>query len=162
MEHVSTEPSKPDDLDAALRAAFGAESSPAQPSILRILQQRTGTRLDLELPDVDGDGGAPVRIDDEAKALRDPTGRYQLLGELARGGVGVVYKGRDQDLGRDVAMKVLRAEYANHPDILERFVEEAQIGGQLQHPGIVPEYDLGLQRGDRPYFAMKLVKRDTR
>ncbi|MBK7875969.1 MAG: tetratricopeptide repeat protein [Planctomycetes bacterium] len=158
---MSTEEHKPDDLDAALRAAFGAESSPAQPSILRILQQRTGTRLDLELPDVDGDGGAPVRIDDEAKALRDPTGRYQLLGELARGGVGVVYKGRDQDLGRDVAMKVLRAEYANHPDILERFVEEAQIGGQLQHPGIVPVYELGLQRGERPYFAMKLVKGET-
>ena len=161
METVSTDASKPDDLDAALRAAFGAESSPAQPSILRILQQRTGSRLDLELPEIGGDTHPLVRIDDEAKALRDPAGRYQLLGELARGGVGVVYKGRDQDLGRDVAMKVLRAEYANHPDILERFVEEAQIGGQLQHPGIVPVYEIGLQRGERPYFAMKLVKGET-
>ena len=84
-----------------------------------------------------------------------------MLGEIGRGGVGVVYKGRDQDLGRDVAMKVLKDEYARHPDVLARFVEEAQIGGQLQHPGIVPVYELGLQADERPYFAMKLVKGET-
>jgi serine/threonine-protein kinase len=73
----------------------------------------------------------------------------------------VVYKGRDQDLGRDVAIKVLRPEHVSRPEILERFVEEAQIGGQLQHPGIVPVYEIGLQAGERPYFAMKLVKGHT-
>ncbi|MCC7062676.1 MAG: tetratricopeptide repeat protein [Planctomycetes bacterium] len=156
--HPTTQP--PDDMDAGLRAAFGDEASPSTPSVLRLLQKRTGSRLDLHL-DANDESGLPVRIDEETKALRDPAGRYQVLGEIGRGGVGIVYKGRDQDLGRDVAMKVLRAEYASRPEILERFVEEAQIGGQLQHPGIVPVYELGLQQGERPYFAMKLVKGDT-
>jgi hypothetical protein len=87
--------------------------------------------------------------------------RYQILGELARGGVGVVLKGHDVDLGRDVAMKVLLQEHADNEAVHERFVEEAQIGGQLQHPGIVPVYEMGLQADERPYFTMKLVKGRT-
>ncbi len=152
-----------DDMAGGLRAAFGDEPAADRPSVLRLLQERSNSKLDLYLHD-EGETeehAVPVTIDDESKALRDPTGRYQVLGEIGRGGVGVVYKGRDQDLGRDVAMKLLRPEYANRPEILERFVEEAQIGGQLQHPGIVPVYDLGLQHGERPYFAMKLVKGET-
>ena len=89
------------------------------------------------------------------------SGRYELLGEIAHGGVGEVVKGRDIDLGRDVALKVLREEHAENPELVQRFVEEAQIGGQLQHPGIVPVYELGLQADDRPFFAMKLVKGKT-
>ena len=54
-------------------------------------------------------------------------------GELGHGGVGVVRRGYDQELGRDVAMKFLREEYKNHSALLHRFVEEAQIGAQLQH-----------------------------
>ncbi len=76
------------------------------------------------------------------------SGRYHVVGELARGGVGVVLK------GRDVALKVIRREYARDPDVVRRFIEEAQIGGQLQHPGIVPVYELGLKADERPYFAM--------
>jgi serine/threonine-protein kinase len=144
-----------------LRAAFGGELPPQRPSVLRRLQKKTGSQLDLHLHDQDEESDVPVKIDDEAKALRDPSGRYQVLGEIGRGGVGVVYKGRDQDLGRDVAIKVLRPEHVSRPEILERFVEEAQIGGQLQHPGIVPVYEIGLQAGERPYFAMKLVKGHT-
>ena len=156
---MEPEATPPDGLDAGMRAAFGEAPSP-RPSLLHVLQRMTGSRLDLHLRGND-ESDAPVKIDDEAKALRDPSGRYQVLGEIGRGGVGVVYKGRDQDLGRDVAMKVLRPEYASRPEILERFIEEAQIGGQLQHPGIVPVYELGLQHGERPYFAMKLVKGET-
>ncbi len=87
--------------------------------------------------------------------------RYEIVGEIARGGVGVVYKGRDNDLGRDVAMKMLREEHLKSPELVQRFVEEAQIGGQLQHPGIVPVYELGVQEGKRPFFSMKLVKGRT-
>ena len=73
-------------------------------------------------------------------------GRYQLFGEIARGGMGAILKGRDSDLGRDLAVKVLLDRHRGQPDLVRRFVEEAQIGGQLQHPGIVPVYELGMLR----------------
>lgn len=88
-------------------------------------------------------------------------GRYEVLGALAEGGVGEVLRGRDLDLGRDVAIKVLRAGHMANPEMLQRFVDEAQIAGQLQHPGVVPVYELGLRADRRPYIAMKLVKGRT-
>ena len=60
-----------------------------------------------------------------------------------RGGTGAIFQGRDLYLGRDLAVKVMREEHRDHPEMVRRFVEEAQIGGQLQHPGIVPVYELG-------------------
>ncbi len=75
--------------------------------------------------------------------------------------MGAVLKGRDPDLGRDVALKVLRDDLRDDADMVRRFVEEAQIGGQLQHPGIVPIYELGTFADLRPFFAMKLVKGHT-
>src|SRR5207248_2100403 len=69
-----------------------------------------------------------------------PTGRYRVFGEIGRGGMGSVLRGRDPDLGRDLAIKVLREAHADDPEWRKRFVEEAQIGGQLQHPGVVPVY----------------------
>ena len=85
-------------------------------------------------------------------------GRYQLQGEIARGGIGVVLMGRDVDLGRDLAIKVLLESQRDNPEVVSRFVEEAQIGGQLQHPGIVPVYELGACPDRRPYFTMKLIR----
>src|SRR5262249_8407634 len=99
-----------------------------------------------------------VRRSSDAKPQKSKTGdRYQLFGEMARGGMGVVLRGRDLDLGRTLAVKVLLEQHANLPDAARRFVEEARIGGQLQHPGVVPIYDIG-RFGDRPFFTMKLVE----
>src|SRR5262249_13110279 len=86
--------------------------------------------------------------------------RYVLFGETARGGMGCVLRGRDADLGRDLAVKVLLQKHADRPEVVRRFVEEAQLGAQLQHPGVVPVYDAG-RFGDRPFFTMKLVKGHT-
>ncbi len=97
----------------------------------------------------------------EMSAAGDRCGRLQLLGEIARGGMGAVLKGRDNDIGRDLAIKVLLESHRDKPDLVHRFIEEAQIGGQLQHPGIVPIYELGAFADRRPYFAMKLVKGRT-
>src|SRR5262245_41056716 len=71
--------------------------------------------------------------------------------------MGIVYRARDCDLGRELVIKVLREEFCDHPHTVQRFVEEAQIASQLQHPGIPPVYDVG-RFGNRPFFAMKLVK----
>jgi eukaryotic-like serine/threonine-protein kinase len=88
-------------------------------------------------------------------------GRYQLQGEIARGGMGAILRGRDVDLGRELAIKVLLESHRGDPNAMRRFVEEAQIGGQLQHPGVVPVYELGAFPDRRPYFAMKLVRGRT-
>ena len=93
--------------------------------------------------------------------MPEETGRYQLLGENGHGGMGAVLKGRDPHLGRDLAVKILLEEHRNDPDLVRRFTEEAQIGGQLQHPGIVPVYEVGQFGDGRPYFTMKLVKGRT-
>jgi hypothetical protein len=82
-------------------------------------------------------------------------GRLQLVGEMARGGMGAVLKGRDTDLGRELAVKVLLERHRDQPELVRRFLEEAQIAGQLQHPGIVPVYELGAFADRRPYFTMK-------
>jgi serine/threonine-protein kinase len=87
--------------------------------------------------------------------------RYRIDGEIARGGMGAILKGRDPDLGRDVALKVLRDDLRENAMMVRRFIEEAQIGGQLQHPGVVPIYELGTFADRRPFFAMKLVKGHT-
>jgi hypothetical protein len=101
-------------------------------------------------------GGQP-----EISPSEEAVGRYQITGEIARGGMGAILKGRDTDLGRDIALKVLLENHKDKPDYLQRFIEEAQIAGQLQHPGITPIYALGQFTDGRPYFTMKLVKGQT-
>ena len=75
--------------------------------------------------------------------------------------MGIVLKARDPDLCRDLAVKVLLEDHCDNTNLVHRFVEEAQIGGQLQHPGIVPIYDVGSLGPRRPFFAMKLVHGQT-
>jgi tetratricopeptide (TPR) repeat protein len=152
-----------DALDEALHAALGPDSGPplfAGDSVLKAL----GADLpQVQLRDPDSDGRSPV-VSPQSQEMpaHQPAGsRLQLHGEIARGGMGAVLKGRDVDLGRDVAVKVLLESHAGKTELLQRFVEEAQIAGQLQHPGVVPVYDIG-QLGDRrPYFTMKLIKGQT-
>ncbi len=144
-------------VDDGLKAAFGEQGG----SALDVIERISGTRSRILLRDAPEEASPMVRVAGPAEdgAVAEDA-RYQVLGEIGRGGMGVVYKGRDKDLGRDVALKVLRADLAEEPTVVQRFVEEAQVGGQLQHPGIVPIYGLGLQDG-RPYFAMKLIKGET-
>jgi serine/threonine-protein kinase len=89
------------------------------------------------------------------------TERYAFGDEIARGGMGVIYRGLDRALGRPLALKVLRADLAHQPDLVRRFLEEAQITGQLQHPGVVPIHEIGRLPDERPFFAMKLVEGQT-
>ncbi len=90
-----------------------------------------------------------------------PDGRYEIAGELGRGGMGVVYEARDLRLGRTVALKALRDDLRATPERIQRFIEEAQIAGQLQHPGIVPVHDLETARDEIRFFTMKLVSGET-
>jgi len=104
---------------------------------------------------------SPSTPHDPARSSDPAETRYELLGEIARGGMGAVLKGRDPMLRRDLAVKVLLEAHRDRPELVRRFVEEAQIGGQLQHPGIVPVYELGTFPDRGPYFTMKLVRGNT-
>lgn len=87
--------------------------------------------------------------------------RFQLLEEIAAGGMGSIIRTRDRLLNRDMAVKVLIDGIDQDAEIVQRFYEEAQINSQLQHPGIVPVYEVGRLKDSRPFFAMKLVKGQT-
>ena len=91
----------------------------------------------------------------------EPGRRVFILGEIARGGMGIVLLGRDTKLGRDIAVKVLHDKHRDHPAMVERFVAEARIAGQLEHPGVVPVHELGVLADRRPFFTMKLVRGST-
>ena len=81
--------------------------------------------------------------------------------QLGEGGMGVVWRARDERLHRDVAVKVLRSALVGQPAIVRRFQEEAQLTSQLQHPGIPPVHETGILADGRPYFCLKVVKGQT-
>jgi serine/threonine protein kinase len=94
-------------------------------------------------------------------AQTDAAQRYSLGAEIARGGMGVIYRATDAVLGRELAVKVLHEKYGSLSDAALRFAFEARITGQLQHPSIPPVHDLGTLSDGRPFLAMKLIKGQT-
>jgi len=87
-------------------------------------------------------------------------GKYELIGELGRGGMGIVYRARDPIINRLVALKTITAGVADYPNLLARFYREAQSAGGLQHPNIVTIYDMGEESGT-PYIAMELIEGES-
>jgi serine/threonine-protein kinase len=156
-----------DASDSALAAAFGPDSAPQAPgagSVLEALSASVPGVPHVQLRQPLGEPVTPVNLPGSSEipaAARERGGSLQLLGEIARGGMGAVLKGRDVDLGRDLAVKVLLEAHQGKPELARRFIEEAQITGQLQHPGVAPVYELGVFGDQRPYFTMKLVKGKT-
>ena len=86
--------------------------------------------------------------------------RYTLLGELGRGGMAVVYRARDEALGREVALKFLTEEVSAKKGMIDLFQREARAAAQLNHPNIVTVYDVGMLQG-RAFIAMELVMGKT-
>jgi len=106
-----------------------------------------------------------LRRSSKDAAPRGNAERYEVLSEIARGGMGVIFQVRDLDLRRSLAMKVLSDRAEGDPGATEldsqragRFLEEAQVTGQLEHPGIIPVHELGLDAQGRLFFTMRLVK----
>ncbi len=116
-----------------------------------------------------GGGAPPTPVDEPGQQSSLPdeadipatVAHFRVEREIGRGGVGAVLKAHDDELNRDVAVKVLLAAHRGNPDVTARFLEEAQISAQMQHPGVVPVYETGLRDSERPYFAMKLVDGKT-
>jgi eukaryotic-like serine/threonine-protein kinase len=94
--------------------------------------------------------------DDAEASLGSSAKRYRWLGEVNRGGMGVILGARDPVIGRRVAIKVLRPEFERDDRVLDEFSQEARVTGQLDHPNIVPIYDFG--SGEKsPFMVMKWV-----
>jgi serine/threonine-protein kinase len=84
-------------------------------------------------------------------------GKYEIIEELGRGAMGVVYKARDPLIGRLIALKTITAGLADNQELLQRFYREAQSAGGLQHPNIVTVHDLG-EENQTPYIAMEFIE----
>jgi serine/threonine-protein kinase len=87
--------------------------------------------------------------------------RFRVLRPHARGGLGAVFVALDNELHREVALKQMLDRHADDPVSRQRFVQEAEITGGLEHPGIVPVYGLGTYGDGRPYYAMRFVRGDS-
>ncbi|MCK6573066.1 protein kinase [Myxococcota bacterium] len=107
--------------------------------------------------------GLDVVIESDRSAYNTPVapgtifeGKYQVLEEIGRGGMGVVYKGQDLSLGRMVAIKVLPEQFNTDDEVIQRFKKEARAMASLDHPNIVPVYAIGQFRNFH-YFVMKFL-----
>jgi len=85
-------------------------------------------------------------------------GKYEVIEELGRGAMGVVYKARDPFIGRLVALKTITTGLQDQPELLQRFYREAQAAGGLAHPNIVTIFDLGEGQDGTPYIAMEFLE----
>src|SRR5215472_3985689 len=155
---------QPEDLGSSLPSSAPADPKPAADTLA----------THGEAAAIPADAGAnavpPTRLPSlPTPSVADPTGRvesglprrfgdYELLEEIAHGGMGIVYKARQQIGGgsRLVALKMIAAAGQAAPKIIERFLTEARAAATLEHPHIVPIYDVGVMGGQH-YFTMQLM-----
>jgi serine/threonine-protein kinase len=102
-------------------------------------------------------------VDPDAPGLpgQSPLGRYEVRRVLGRGAMGEVLLCRDARIGRDVAKKVMVEQHHGDRQARARFLREARVQGQLEHPAIVPVYDLGVDETGADYFTMKCLRGET-
>jgi eukaryotic-like serine/threonine-protein kinase len=146
------------DLDAAQRDAYTRTQAGSDAEILREVQtlldshRRSNGYLDLPAWAV----GADLLIDHEPDLAGTTIGKYRIVREIARGGMGVVYLARDQVLDRAVALKSLPAEYSEDPSRRDRLVREAKMAAQLEHRAIATVFEL-LEADGRFFIVSEYV-----
>lgn len=150
-------------LRAMLEGLLGADQSPdalLDHPVDVFLGGPSGTALDAH-------EHTDAAIEELARPLR-PSERYLVREQIGRGGMGSVFRVHDVTLRRDLAMKVIDRPASSfgpadkaHQEGTARFLREARVLAQLDHPGIVPIHDLGVNEEQRPFFTMKLVQQCT-
>jgi serine/threonine protein kinase len=156
-KHVMTSPAP---VAVAVAVPTALPEIAGQPSSLAQAGLSGGVTLGLTAP---SDTEETKKASASQRALREalargPAGgeRYRVLNEIARGGMGAVLRAADCDIRREVAVKYLLDQADERKKA--RFIEEAQITGQLEHPNIVPIHELGIDAKKRLFFSMKMVR----
>lgn len=152
-----------------LRASIDAWNAHAvtQDLLTEIEQTAPGSTVGMTLPPVLGTTlGADAQNETEIPGVRDLPSftrdqRFLKLKLHAQGGIGDVYLARDQELQRNVALKEIQQRFVERKDQRHRFLLEAEITGNLEHPGIVPVYSLGRNAAGKPFYAMRFVQGES-
>jgi serine/threonine-protein kinase len=107
------------------------------------------------------DSSVDVLVTSAPVNVVSPVIRFRRLREHARGGLGEVFVALDGELNREVALKEIQDRFADRPDARGRFLREAEITGNLEHPGVVPVYGLGAYPDGRPYYATRFIRGES-
>ncbi len=166
------------EADTSLRPAYQLSSPPPEDDRIGFEPTRVRASRPAPVPWSDSAAGegsgrrrspASTPFDDLGTAVRpvssdsDPLigamlGEYRVLAPLGSGGVGLVYRGEQPVIGRPVAIKVLKAEYARDPNHARRFLEEARSVSAARHPGIIDVFSFGQTPAGVPYLVMELLE----
>jgi serine/threonine-protein kinase len=150
-----------EDSVASINASWCTDAGPTEELARRV------TRLGATLTAPDGSGSAGGEGSGDAPSgrshRRSATARadFRDLRFHAAGALGEVFTARNAELNRDVALKFLKPERSGDPDSHRRFLLEAEVTGQLEHPGVVPIYALGTDSNGSPCYAMRFVRGET-
>jgi serine/threonine protein kinase/tetratricopeptide (TPR) repeat protein len=156
---LCTKCSAPFGIDSATLVVDASPAPPFDPDRTQVFNE-----VSLAATGVGGTAGWTVPVSGVAPDPSAPVeegsvlgGRYQILKRLGEGGMGAVYKARDHELDRLVALKVIRPELAGHPDILRRFKQELILARQVTHKNVVRIFDLGSADG-RKFITMDYIE----
>jgi formylglycine-generating enzyme required for sulfatase activity/Flp pilus assembly protein TadD len=141
-----------------VRATLGAVAGAAARDAIGTLDDAEVRNSLSSLPPAAGH----VLIETVMRGTEEKRSRYMLTHLHADGGLGRVWLARDTELNREVALKEILPGKANHPELWRRFLKEAQVTGQLEHPNIVPVYELARRpEDDQPFYTMRFVRGRT-
>jgi len=145
-------------LDELVALALDALESEGEPGLERVV--RDYPQAENQLRSRIAALRAAGLIDSAGDAPPERLGPFKLIRPLGAGGMGIVYLAQQEELGREVALKVIRPEQLFFPGARKRFRREVEIIASLQHPGVVPIHAVGEANGV-PYFAMDLLHGET-
>jgi serine/threonine protein kinase len=144
------EPSNPSDVSANLEEVRAAPSAP-----IHEIDANTDSQNEGEVPTL-----PPVPVASCSTLLGQAFGDFELVDQIGKGGMGVVYKAKQKSLDREVALKLLPADPTRSPALLERFLAEARLAASLSHTNIVTIYQMG-ECAAGHYFIMELIEGKT-
>ncbi len=147
--------------DASQAMALFSSVSAIQQELSQIANQVNSTLLDGDLFSRTAEFALTTETTHSGPSEARGIDRFRIVKEHARGGLGIVFVAEDKQLRREVALKQIREERADLEPFRQKFKLEAEITGQLEHPGIVPIYALGADDRGRPFYAMRLIQGES-